>query len=139
MQGLLADVNVAGHLPYLRRLLESRDLWVILVEFNLRLVTFRDINLPRDIDDRILWNRCQQDGWVLFTENRNHDGPNSLQATLNDSWLPGHLPVLTLANKIKFENDPSYAERVADTIADLLFGIAGERQYRDQPRIFVPR
>jgi hypothetical protein len=30
MQGLLADVNVEGHLPYLRRLLESRDLWLII-------------------------------------------------------------------------------------------------------------
>jgi len=50
MQGLLADVDVDGHLPYLRRLLESRDLWVILVEFNLRLVTFRDLQFQRNLD-----------------------------------------------------------------------------------------
>ena len=139
MQGLLADVNVEGHLPYLRGLLESRDLWFILVEFNLRLATFRDLQFPRNLDDRSLWNRCQQDGWVLFIENRNDDGPDSLHATLSDSWLIGHLPVLTLSNKRRFEHDPDYAARVADTVADLLFGIAGEQQYRDQSRIFVPR
>ena len=139
MQGLLADVNVEGHLQYLRRLLESRDLWTILAEFNLHLVTFGDLQFPRDLDDRTLWNRCQQDGWVLFTENRNDDGPDSLVATLSDSWRTGDLPVLTLSNKAKFEHDRGYAERVAETVADLLFGIAAEEQYRDQSRIFVPR
>ena len=80
MQGLLADVNVEGHLPYIRRLLEARDLWSLLVELKLRFVTFRDLQLPRNLDDRALWNRCQQDGWVLFTENRNREGPDSLEA-----------------------------------------------------------
>lgn len=89
MQGLLADVNVQGHLTYLRQLLDALDILPILVETNVRLVTFSELGLPRDLDDRALWNRCQQDGWVLCTENRNHDGPDSLEATLNDSWQTG--------------------------------------------------
>ncbi len=136
--GLLADVNVQGHLPYLRRLLEALDLWDVLAELHLRFATFRDLTLPRDLDDRSLWNRCQQDGWVLFTENRNHEDENSLQATLTDSWRVGHLPVFTLANKGKFEHSPAYARRVATDVAELLFGIA-QGEYRDQPRIYVPR
>ncbi len=32
MRGLLADVNVQGHLPYLRRLLEGEGLLEILAE-----------------------------------------------------------------------------------------------------------
>jgi hypothetical protein len=75
---------------------------------------------------------------VLFTENRNDDGPNSLQATLVDSWRNGHLPVLTLASKGRFERDLVYAERVAADVAELLFGLA-EGQYLDQQRIYVPR
>jgi hypothetical protein len=137
MRGLLADVNVQGHLPYLRHLLEVLGLWIVLVELNIGLVTFRDLQLPLDLDDRRLWNRCQQDGWVLFTENRNNDGPDSLQATLTDSWQLGHLPVLTLSNKGKFERDRSYAERLATDVAEHLFGIS-LGQYRDQPRIYVP-
>jgi hypothetical protein len=137
MQGLLADVNVQGHLPYLRRLLETLDLWAVLAELNLRLVTFRGLQLPHDLDDRPLWNYCQQDGWVLLTENRNHDGPDSLQATLSDSWQTGYLPVLTLSNKGRFERKPEYAVRVATDVAELLFGIA-HGQHREQPRIYVP-
>jgi len=138
MRGLLADVNVQGHFPYLRRQLETLDLWTILVDLHLDFVTFPDLHLPPNLDDRTLWNRCQQDGWVLFTDNRNHEDVNSLEATLADSWWPGHLPVLTLANKGKFENSAAYAKCVAIDVAELLFGIAYE-EYRDQPRIYVPR
>jgi hypothetical protein len=47
-------------------------------------------------------------------------------------------PVLTLANKGRFEHSPDYAKRVATDVAELLFGIA-QGEYRDQPRIYVPR
>src|SRR5262245_32986237 len=102
MPGLLADVNVQGHLPYLVRLLEGLGLLEILVEMNIALVTFPDLGLDRRVKDRELWNYCQANRWVLFTENRNHEDKDSLNATLQDSWRAGHLPVLTLANKGKF-------------------------------------
>src|SRR5690349_18508417 len=85
MRGLLADVNLQGHLSYLRRLLETLDLWPCLADLNLQLVTFADLNLPSNLDDRSLWNWCQQEHWVLLTDNRNEDGINSLEATLKDS------------------------------------------------------
>ncbi len=138
MLGLLADVNVQGHLSYLQRLLHALDLWGVLVEQGLQFATFSDLGLPRDLDDRSLWDYCQRAGWVLLTENRNQDGNDSLQATLADSWMWGHLPVLTLANKRRFERDPEYARVVATDVAELLFGIS-QKEYRDMPRIYVPR
>ena len=138
MRGLLADENVQGHLPYLRQLIENLGLWPFLAELNLELATFLDLELPPGLDDRSLWNHCQQEGWILFTENRNHDGPDSLHATLMDSWHVGHLPVLTLANKGRFEHSREYGKRVATDVAELLFGIE-HGEYRDQQRIFVPR
>jgi hypothetical protein len=138
MRGLLADVNVQGHSLYLRRLLQSLDLWDLLIELGLIFATFRDFRLPGDLDDRTLWSFCQREGWVLFTANRNDEGPNSLHATLMESWIEGSLPVLTLANKVTFERDRAHAERVAADVAELLFGIA-QLQYRDQARIYVPR
>lgn len=138
MRGLLADVNVEGHLPRLSRILRSLGLWAVLADLDLRLVTFRDLGFAMDLDDRSLSDACQGDGWVLLTENRNHDGPDSLGAVLDDSWIEGRLPVLTLSSKSKFERDLAYAQRVATDVAELLFGVAmGE--YRDRPRIDVPR
>jgi hypothetical protein len=138
MPGLLADVNVQGHLPYLRRLIDSLGLLDLLTELGLGLVTFPDLGLDRGLDDRSLWNYCQANDWVLFTDNRNDENETSLQATIEDSWRPGHFPVLTLANKGKFENSEAYATKVAEDVADLLVCIFHEG-VRDNGRIFVPR
>jgi hypothetical protein len=137
LHGLLADVNVQGHLPYLRRLMEVQGLLEILTEMGIALVTFPDLGLDRGTDDRTLWHFCQANAWVLFTDNRNHEGENSLDATIQDSWREGHLPVLTLANKGKFENSAAYATRVAQDVAELLVAAFVDGS-RNQPRIFVP-
>lgn len=137
MRGLLADVNVQGHLGYLKRLMEGQGLMEVLTELDISLATFPDLGLNRGLDDRSLWRYCQYHGWALFTDNRNHEDENSLSATIQDSWREGHLPVLTLANKRRFENDPTYAARVSRDVATLLFAVFVEG-VRDQPRIFVP-
>jgi hypothetical protein len=137
MHGLLADVNVQGHLPYLKRLMDDQGLLEILSSMDISLATFRDLGLDRGIDDRSLWHFCQKNDWVLFTENRNREDENSLDATILDSWREGHLPVLTLANKGKFENSEIYAARVTEDVAEQLF-VAFVDKIRNQPRIFVP-
>jgi hypothetical protein len=138
MPGLLADVNVQGHLPYLRRLIDGLGLLDLLTGLDLTLATFPDVGLDRRMDDRALWNFCQANGWVLFTDNRNHEDENSLEAAIKDSWHSGCLPVITLANKGKFDNSEDYATKVAEEVADLLVRVFHDGS-RDQQRIFVPR
>jgi hypothetical protein len=137
MRGLLADVNVQGHLRFLRQLLEHLDLWPVLDELQLEFVTLANLGLPQDLDDRSLWSHCQQGRWVLFTDNRNEEGSDSLAATLADSWSAGHLPVITLSSKIRFERQREYAERVATDLAEVLFGVV-QGEYRGVPRLYVP-
>ena len=139
MQGILADVNVQKHLEYLQHRWTALNLRGVLADLGLSFVTFAELNLPRNLDDRSLWQLCQKQGWVLFTENRNHDGPNSLSATLIDLWQIGDLPILTLANKGRFEHDLEYANHVAEDIAELLFGLVVENRHRDISRIYIPR
>ena len=138
MPGLLADVNLQGHLPYLGRLMDGLGLLEVLVELGLTLTRFPDLGLDRHMNDRELWNHCQANGWVLFTDNRNHEDENSLGVTMQDSWREGCLPVVTLANKGRFENSESYATKVAEVVADILVTVFLDG-IRDQPRIFVPR
>lgn len=136
MRGLLADVNVQGHIGYLERLIQHLRLAELLD--GIQFATFPDLGLSRHLDDRTLWEFCQREGWVLFTENRNRDEVDSLQETIVDSWQMGDLPVLTLANKSAFETSRRYADRVAHDVADVLFGIKHEGRHRDQPRLFIP-
>lgn len=137
MRGLLADSNVEGHQARIGELLARSGLWSVLAELGLEFATLDDVGLPPDIDDRTLWEYCQQENWVLFTDNRNDDGETSLQATLTTFWASGALPVLTLADKKKFEQNAEYRERVASDVAELLFGIF-ENEFRDRDRIYVP-
>ena len=106
-------------------------------ELDVQFVVLSDIGLPLDVDDRTLWQRCQSEGWVLLTDNRNEVDPTSLQATLDEAWAPGMLPVLTLADKQRFERDAEYRQRVASDIADVLFGLK-HGEYRDRDRILSP-
>jgi hypothetical protein len=138
MQGLLADVNVQGHLLYLRHLLDALDLSAVLDGLNIEFATFPGLNVPRRMDDRTLWNFCQENGWVLFTADRRMVGTDSLEATLRDSWQMGLLPVITLSNRARFEKNGLYASRVAHDVAQVLFDIALNPESRDRPRIFVP-
>jgi len=87
--------------------------------------------------DRDLWHFCQTHQWVLFTDNRNREDEDSLAATIEDSWSQGHLPILTLANKGKFEHSDDYALKVAADVAEALF-VAFADKIRHQPRIYVP-
>ncbi|HET6881037.1 MAG TPA: hypothetical protein VFI31_12825 [Pirellulales bacterium] len=137
MRGLLADKNVERHMLHLRDLLQAMGLSEILTEVGVEFFTFTDADLPFDIDDLALWQRCQQEGFVLFTDNRNEESIDSLQSTLVGLWKSGDLPIITLARKSKFEQDAAYRERVAADVAEIVFGIA-EGQYRDRDRIYVP-
>jgi hypothetical protein len=137
MPGLLADVNVQGHLPYLVRLIKEIGVLDLPTDIGITFETFPDRGLNPRMKDRALWNYCQANQLVLFTDNRNHEDGDSLNATIQDSWQEGHLPVLTLANKGRFERSESYATRVANDVANLLFSMLHEN-VRNQPRIFVP-
>jgi hypothetical protein len=86
MRGVLADENIWGHLPYLCQRLEALDEWEVVAPLALAFKTFADVGLNPGLDDRFLWNYCQAEGWVLFTDNRNSDDADSLQMTIADTW-----------------------------------------------------
>lgn len=132
----MADENVAGHLVRLTAFMAAADLVVFFP--TLKYVSSLALGLPPGTPDRIVWEFCQREQWVLLTANRNHDGDDSLNATVLDSWHPGLLPVLTLMNAERFKDGSPYADFVANDAADVLYGLTvGE--HRDQPRIHLPR
>lgn len=137
MPGLLADINVQGHLPRLIGLMNNIGVLQLLVDSRITFETFPDRGLDPGLKDRAVWSYCQQNELVLLTDNRNFDDEDSLAATIQDSWHVGLLPVLTLANKPKFEKSSEYAKQVASDVANLLFAIFLEGN-RDQPRIWIP-
>ncbi len=118
LHGILADANCEGHFQVLLRVLhdeERRELWHYL---NLAVLNFEDLGLASDAFDRNLWEQCQQHEVILITANRNAEGPDSLEATIQSRNTSDSLPVLTLANVERIRRDRQYAVEVADRLLD---------------------
>jgi hypothetical protein len=94
VNGILADHNIEKHVEILVGVLlksEFADAWT---ELRLAHGTAESFGLPREVSDRLLWSFCQANGLVLLTDNRNYDGPDSLDAVLNENIGGPFLPVL---------------------------------------------
>lgn len=137
MNGLLFDINIQGLYPHFLHLLTALDLLDFWEVANLRVLSVADLGYPREVRDRVLWTRCQADGIVFVTENRNDDGPDSLGRTMADSLTPESLPVLTLANKPRLERDRRCALIVADAFLTAVSDTAVGKN-RGVGRLFLP-
>ncbi len=137
MRGILFDINVQGHSDYLLRLFEALGLWAFWTPLKLEFLTVSGLGYPSEVPDRVIWNRCQSERLILFTDNRNVDGQDSLGKTLSDSLTEESFPVLTIANKRRFERDRRYALIVAEKVLENLIDIA-DGEYRGVGRLSIP-
>lgn len=136
MRGILADINVIGHLQKIHAIIKH-DQWTdVWTSLNLRIVRFDELGLrPKSLDSDI-WKACQAAELVLFTNNRNHDGPDSLEAAIRENNNDLCLPVFTLANENRFQNSREYASKVVEDMMEYLLDID---DYRGTGRLYLPR
>jgi hypothetical protein len=85
--------------------------------------------------DDVVWQTCQREQLVLITANRNHDGPDSLEATIQAEGTDQSLPVLTLADADRILRSDDYAERVVRRLIEYLVDID---LYRGTGRLYLP-
>jgi hypothetical protein len=135
MRGILADHNADGHVEVLLRTLLSDDWLAMWNELGVPVLTFAGLGLSSDVDDLTLWRTCQREQVALITNNRNADGPQSLQQVLRTETTADCLPVFTLANAERIRTDSRYAERTAVRLLEYLLDI---ENYRGTARIYVP-
>ncbi len=135
MRGILADINVGKQRRAILAIWASdtwRELWNAL---GLSVVRFPAVGLPNDASDALIWRTCQREELVLITGNRNHDGPDSLEATIRAENRPDSLPVITVGDTERVLQDRLYAERVAERLLDYLMRID---DFRGTGRLYVP-
>ncbi len=132
---LLADVNIEGHVRRLAALMQTdywRELWDHL---HLRLVTFATVGLaPKEMDSQV-WQTCQQQQLYLLTNNRNDDGPDSLEATIRSKNTITSLPVFTLSDADRIFHSKDYAQHVVESLFDYLLRVD---TLRGTGRLFLP-
>ena len=127
MRAIMADNDVQGHVAILAHLLlsdEWREIWLSL---NLSIWSFADLSLTADASDAAVWHACQRGNVVLITGNRNKDGADSLEATLQTHNTATSLPVLTIADPNELIHSQEYASRVVDRLLRYLMDIDSVR------------
>jgi len=135
MPGLLADENAEKYLDAVLSVCRSSR-WIALWEaLDVRVVSFEELSLARSVSDDVLWFACQREGVVLFTDNRNSDGADSLQATILAHNSASSLPVLTPGESPRLLTDEDYLERAAIRLMEILMELD---QYRGTGRLFIP-
>jgi hypothetical protein len=131
----MADNDVQGQFQALLVLLESEAWSSIWEGLKISVVTFETLALPRSASDVEVWRACQDHDVVLFTGNRNDEGPNSLETAIRTLNQDSSLPVLTLGNPKRFLHDRLYVEKV---MIQLLNYLSDLDQYRGAGRLYVP-
>lgn len=111
---------------------DGADFWTYL---DLRIVTFKDIGLDPSERDKSIWQFCQEKQLYLVTNNRNDDGPDSLEATIKSFNPPASLPVFTIGDADRVLVEREYADRVTDRLFRYLLEA---ENIRGTGRLFLP-
>jgi hypothetical protein len=117
---LLADVNIQGHIDVMVKRMQAEpwsEFWNYL---KLTYVSFSDVGLNPTDSDVVVWHRCQDRGLFLLTNNRNDDGPDSLENTIRACNTPQSLPVFTIGDAERLKNEHEYSDRVIWALVDYL-------------------
>ncbi|MBC6452482.1 MAG: ACP S-malonyltransferase [Hormoscilla sp. SP5CHS1] len=106
--------------------------WLDIV--TIRLVTFADVGLSADSDDRIVWRFVQANQMLLLTANRNAKGEDSLERVVREENTPTSLPIITIGDSDRV-SEYEYRESCAERLAEIVFDL---QNYLGAGRLFIP-
>jgi len=132
MKTILSDHNIEGQVELLWGTLKSEG-WLSLVA--LEWVTFQEVDLPIDSNDREVWRFAQANNLILLTTNRSMKDENSLEQTLREENTLTSIPVLTIGNQEMILYDTVYRQQCAERLVDVLLDL---ENYLGTRRIFIP-
>jgi hypothetical protein len=109
----MADHDIEGQMQVLLRLLVSSEWRLLWAELAIRVESFVSLGVSVDTPDGELWRLCQTRQIVLVTGNRNNEGPESLEAVIQEANSPTSLPVLIIGEPQRIFSGNTYAHHEA--------------------------
>ena len=128
----LIDHNLKGHALILFGAIASQG-WMDIVP--IQFVSFDEVKLAIDSDDKVVWRLAQQKQMVLLTANRSMKGKDSLEQTMREESTAKSLPVITIGNANRLLNDPQYRGRCVESLVEIALSLD---DYRGSRRVFIP-
>lgn len=127
----LVDYNLDGYALIFLGILTKLGWFDVL---SIQFVTFRDVGLPEDSSDRIVWRYAQENQMLILTANRNMKGEDSLEQVMREENTENSFPVVTIGNLDRF-SEPDYRERCVERLIEIAVYID---QYKGVGRLFIP-
>jgi hypothetical protein len=128
----LIDHNLKGHVLVFFGAIASQG-WLDIVP--IQFVTFAEMDLSIDSDDRTVWRLAQENQMILLTANRSMKGKDSLEQVMREENTSESLPVITVSNADRLLNDSEYRGRCIESLVEIVLDID---TYRGARRIFIP-
>ena len=128
----LVDHNLEGHAEILLGNIASQG-WLELL--SIRFVTFKEINLSIDSNDRVVWRTAQSNQMILLTANRSMKEEDSLEQVLREENTADSFPVITIGNSDRFLEDRIYRNRCVDRILEISIAL---ENFMGVGRLFIP-
>jgi hypothetical protein len=128
----LIDHNLKGHALVFFGAIASEG-WLDIVP--IRFVSFAEMDLLIDSDDRLVWRIAQKNQMILLTANRSMKGKDSLEQVMREENTSESLPVITVSNADRLLNDSEYRGRCVESLVEIVLDID---TYRGARRIFIP-
>jgi hypothetical protein len=100
----------------------------------IRFVTFEEMALPIDSNDRIVWRFAQANQMILLTANRSMKGEDSLEQVIREENTTASFPVVTIGSVERLD-EPDYRERCVNRLVEIVIYI---ENYMGVSRIFIP-
>ncbi|WP_013325185.1 hypothetical protein [Gloeothece verrucosa] len=123
----LIDHNLKGHALILFGAIASQG-WLDLVP--IRFVTFAEMELSINSDDRVVWRLAQENQMILLTANRSMKGKDSLEQVMREENTSASLPVMTISNADRLLNDSQYRDRCVERLIEIVLDIAEVRSQK---------
>jgi hypothetical protein len=128
----LVDHNLGGHAEILLGNIASQG-WLALLP--IRFVTFKEMNLSIDSNDRTVWRIAQSNHMILLTANRSMKGENSLEQVLREENKLDSFPVITIGDADRLLVDRVYRNRCVDCMLEIALNI---ETWMGVGRLFIP-
>jgi predicted nuclease of predicted toxin-antitoxin system len=127
----LVDYNLDGYALIFLGILTKED-WL---EFaSVQFVTFREVGLAMESNDRAVWRYAQEHQMMILTANRNMKGEDSLEQVMREENTENSLPVITIGNLDRL-SEADYRERCAERLIEIVVDIDN---YIGVGRLFIP-
>jgi predicted nuclease of predicted toxin-antitoxin system len=127
----LVDYNLDGYAAVLLGILTKRG-W--LEFFPIQFVTFREVGLSMDINDRVVWNYAQANQMMILTANRNMKGEDSLEQVMREENSSTSFPIITVGDLTRLD-EAEYRERCVDRLVEIVLEL---ESYIGVGRLFIP-